>query len=74
MALTKQDLRNRLRRLDELARLLSIEEGRFKDCDCTLDVQLHFTNRQEYRAALHDAIRGLSRARIALAAVVHRGQ
>jgi hypothetical protein len=45
MALARQDLRDRMRRLDVLARLLSIDEERFRTCDCTLDVQLRATDR-----------------------------
>jgi len=37
----KTDLRTRMRRLDQLARQLSIEEGRFRDCDTAIDVVLH---------------------------------
>lgn len=72
MTFTKKDLRTRMRRLDELARLLSIDEGRFRKCYCTSDVQMNATDRDEYRAALRDAMSALTRARVALAAVVHR--
>jgi hypothetical protein len=45
-ALSNQDLRSRMRRLQELARLFSIEERPFRDCDTTIDVQLHALDRQ----------------------------
>jgi len=39
------DLRARVRRLEELSRLFSIEEGLFKDCDTAINVQLSFNDR-----------------------------
>jgi hypothetical protein len=41
-------------------------------CSTDLDVQLHATDRQEYRNALHDAIRGLEAATLALVVEIER--
>jgi hypothetical protein len=61
-----------MRRLEELARLFSIEEALFRDCDTTIDVQLHAMDRKAYRVALDDAILAMQDARRALVAVVQR--
>lgn len=71
-ALTKKDLRARVRRLEELSRLLSIDAALFKDVDVTTEVSLHYSDRTDYREALHEAIRGLERARVALVGVAQR--
>jgi len=63
-ALSNQDLRSRMRRL---------EERLFRDCDTRIDVQLHAMDQQAYRDALRDAILAMQRARAALVAVVQRG-
>lgn len=62
-ALTKKDLRTRVRRLQQLSRLLSIDADLFKDVDVTTEVCLHYDDRVAYREALKEAIRGLGRAR-----------
>jgi hypothetical protein len=67
MIIRKKDLQARMRCLEELARLLSIEEGLFEDCDTPIDLSISANERHEYRAALHDAVRCLGRARITLA-------
>ena len=55
-------------RLDELARLLALERGRAG----TPDFPLHLSERLAYKAAMTQAIGGLSSARIALAAACER--
>jgi hypothetical protein len=72
MLIRKKDLQARMRRLDELARLLSIEEGFFKDCETSLHLSIPANEGHEYRAALHDAIQGLGAPGGVLVKVVDR--
>jgi hypothetical protein len=67
-SLSAEDLCRRMARLDDLARRLCLERDRVG----TLEFPLHLSERLAYKAALTQAVAGLSAARVALAAAFRR--
>ncbi len=66
--MNREDLRARMRRLEELAAGLSREESLWRNCSAPVLA----VDRQEYLAAIGDAIQGLEKARVTLAKMTRR--